>query len=660
MLATIDQMEQYFNCQFVQGDWIEVRAIWPDRAANRPAQKRWHRIGDVILSDLAYLHDWNQQGWNIYVGANPRKDNGLSGDENITVCRSLFCDFDHVDAPDGMSPGSFVSEWIDEHHIPTPSMLVNSGHGVHAYWQLIEPMRPDAWRLIQQRLIACLQSDSAIHNPERIMRLPGTSNTKTQPWLPCFVIYCDLDVRYDVGQIEKGLPILKPDLPLPSGPRPTILEAKGRALLYAAKWEAVSEGQRNQLTFAHACQLLNDFILDARDAWEIVCGWNRSNLPPLDERELSLAFESAKVHAKRPKGNKLAQPVTYPTKQSKTPVDENETVRPVFVWMQDVESKPVRWLWQNRVPSAMLSLLIGVEGSGKTFAALDLAARITTGRSLPGGGAPYDVAPVGNVVFLTSEDHLSFTVRPRLDAMGADPARIVALKGVKYPEGDTDFFDVMRHLPALELLIQEAAPVSLVIVDPLTAFLGRADQHKNGEVRVALARFNALAERHGCAVLGISHLSKDVNRMAIHRTIGSVAFSASARAIWLVCADQEDPDRKLFVPVKSNLARLAKSLAFRIEGMALQWDDGEFEYEADQVLAVSREEPGALADACEWLEGVLADGKVRSSDVWKMAAKEKIVEKTLRRAKAKLGVDARKHGIGSESFWYWELPKKVT
>ncbi|MBP8305151.1 MAG: AAA family ATPase [Phycisphaerae bacterium] len=334
--------------------------------------------------------------------------------------------------------------------------------------------------------------------------------------------------------------------------------------------------------------------------------------------------------------------------------------RPVYAWMKDIDPKPVQWLWQDRVPCAMLSLLIGLEGSGKTFLALDLAARVTTGRPLPGGDDPYNTPPVGNVVFLTSEDHLSFTIRPRLDAMGADPARIAALQGVKGPEGETEFFDVMQHLPALEMLIEEAAPVQLVVVDPLTAFLGETDQHRNGEVRRALARFNALAEKYGCAILGISHLSKDVSRQAIHRTIGSVAFSAAARAVWLVSADKEDDRRRILCPVKSNLCPLAKSLAFRIDQKAVTWEAGEFDYKADEVLAVDHsEDQGAVAEAARWLAEALEGGRMRSAELQAMAKREGISSGTLKRAKAKLGVQAVHEGVGSASFWYWRLPKEI-
>jgi hypothetical protein len=252
---------------------------------------------------------------------------------------------------------------------------------------------------------------------------------------------------------------------------------------------------------------------------------------------------------------------------------------------------------------------------------------------------------------------LEYTIRPRFDALGGDPARLFALKGIKYPEGD-DFFDVTRHLPALETMIEEVGDVRLVIVDPLTAFLGSTDQHKNGEVRMALARFNALAEKHGCAVLGISHLSKDTSKAAIHRTLGSVAFSAAARAIWIVAQDREDAERRLFVPVKMNLGPMAKSLAFRIQDMAVEWENGQFEYGADEVLAVGDAGEGSvLADACQWLKDALGGGKVRSTELYAMAAKEKFCEKTLKRAKAKLHVEAVHDGIGKESFWYWQLPQ---
>jgi RecA-family ATPase len=344
----------------------------------------------------------------------------------------------------------------------------------------------------------------------------------------------------------------------------------------------------------------------------------------LGAEELRQVCKDAAKYGKHAPGAKLDQQKPRKRQSNQDGVDSQlPAFEPVFVCMENVIPKPVSWLWTGRFPRAMLSLLIGIEGKGKTFVALDMAARITMGRPWPDSTTEFDTSPVGNMVFLTSEDHLEFTVRPRLDAAGADSNRVFALQGVKSREGDA-FFDIMQHLPALEKMIQVVGDVRLVIVDPLTAYLGSVDQHKNGEVRVALSRFSNLAEKYSCSVLGISHLNKDVTKQAIHRTIGSVAFSAAARAVWLVSEDQADPDRRLLVPVKMNLARMARSLAFKIDNMAVAWEAGQFDYQADEVLAVDGhgEERGALADASQWLQSVLSDGRVRSAEIFRMGKTE--------------------------------------
>lgn len=333
---------------------------------------------------------------------------------------------------------------------------------------------------------------------------------------------------------------------------------------------------------------------------------------------------------------------------------QDTSMEPVYVCLADVEAKAVHWLWQDRFPFAMLSLLVGVEGRGKTFVALDMAARVTTGSPWPDATTEHDSPTVGNVIFLTSEDHLEYTIRPRLDAMKADVKRVRALQAVKTPAGE-QFFDVLQHLPALEAMIQEVGDVRLVIVDPLTAFLGPTDQDRNGEVRTALARFSSLAERHGCAILGISHLCKDVNRAAIHRTIGSVAFSAAARAVMLVGEDKQDEKRRVFVPVKCNLTEMRTSLAFRIEEGAVVWEHGLFDYDPDEILTRDHDK-GKLDEAQNFLRETLADGRMQAKEVKRLARENGISERTLWRAKSKAKVVDEREGIGPLHVSYWRLP----
>jgi hypothetical protein len=61
------------------------------------------------------------------------------------------------------------------------------------------------------------------------------------------------------------------------------------------------------------------------------------------------------------------------------------------------------------------------------------------------------------------------------------------------------------------------------------------------------------------------------------------------------------------------------------------------------------------AGADQFLSETLADGPMRQVDVTKAATAQGISDRTLRRARGRLGVVATKHGFGSGSFWVWRL-----
>jgi hypothetical protein len=211
-------------------------------------------------------------------------------------------------------------------------MMVQSGPvGVHAYWRLREPLlanRPS--RRNQKRLIATLDSDPAIHDRARIKRHPGYLNHNPDYPTPCLceILRHDASRVYDLTEILEHLAELPTAVPATATatPRPaTLLETRGRAALYAARWPGVAQGERNATAFLHVKQLVNDFELDDSAAWEIVSDWNRSNQPPLDDKELGLVFESAKNGASaRPRGCKLKEPA--PVRQEQTRPIRNKAV----------------------------------------------------------------------------------------------------------------------------------------------------------------------------------------------------------------------------------------------------------------------------------------------------------------------------------------------
>src|SRR5690606_26564931 len=157
----------------------------------------------------------------------------------------------------------------------------------------------------------------------------------------------------------------------------------------------------------------------------------------------------------------------------------------VTVRLADVKPERIDWLWTGRLARGKLHVIDGDPGRGKSTITIGWAAVVTTGGWWPDG--EHAGTPAG-VVILSAEDGLADTIRPRLDAAGADPTRVVALTGVRRVDPDTgEAYDVSptlpEHLAALEAAIREV-DAALVIVDPLMAYLGAdTNSYRDQDVR---------------------------------------------------------------------------------------------------------------------------------------------------------------------------------
>jgi len=194
-------------------------------------------------------------------------------------------------------------------------------------------------------------------------------------------------------------------------------------------------------------------------------------------------------------------------------------------------------------------------------------------------------------------------------------------------------------------------------IDPISAYLGAHDSHKNAEVRGLLAPLADLAARHRVAVVAVTHLRKG-DGPAMYRSIGSLAFVAAARSVWAVSKDKADDARRLLLPIKCNIAPDLTGLAYRIisrqAGPVVQWESDPISISADDALGADDPDGGALAEATAWLGHVLADGAAPGADVKRQAKADGIAPRTLDRAKRKLGIVCRPDGFGGP--WLWEFP----
>jgi 5S rRNA maturation endonuclease (ribonuclease M5) len=319
-----------------------------------------------------------------------------------------------------------------------------------------------------------------------------------------------------------------------------------------------------------------------------------------------------------------------------------------IVRMADVEPETVRWLWHPYIALGKLTILEGDPGLGKSWLTCALAAAVSQGRKIPGVGE----FETGSVLMLSAEDGLADTLRPRLDAVGADVSRVLALN-------ESLTFDTPGLLK-LEATIIEHKPV-LVIIDPLFAFTGgKVDIHRANECRAISAPLAAIAERQGCALLAVRHLGKSRGGgHALNAGIGSIDFAAAARSVLLVGQDPDETATRAIVQIKNNLAPHGQAIGYTLEGGAFYWT-GASDLTAGRILALPshEDERGTITEAVDFLQAALSTGGRDCKAIKDEAKQASISEATLRRAKVRLNVRAKKIGMPGTNFqkWVWELP----
>ena len=346
--------------------------------------------------------------------------------------------------------------------------------------------------------------------------------------------------------------------------------------------------------------------------------------------------------------------------------------KPRLLDLSNVSPTAIRWLWPGRFALGRLSSITGRPGDGKSLLSIDMAARLTTGFGWP-DGTP---CPTGSVLFVACEDDPADTIRPRLDAAGADVSKVKILEGVDAIDPKTGKFRevpfTLQDVEAMESALKEMGDCKLVVIDPVGSYLGGGtDSHRDNEVRGVLAPIAKLAEKYGVAVIIVIHTRKSTAQYADDMALGSRAFTGIVRTSWHLMADQENKELRLLLPGKNNLSKASSGLAFRIEtnhhlsvpAPQIIWEAGTVDKHADDLLAElnAQNKPGPDADAqhtaSTWLSETLADGPRLAKelfDEWKNGKSGS--ERTLKRAKQSLGVEAYRKEIPGP--WWWRLPSK--
>lgn len=311
-----------------------------------------------------------------------------------------------------------------------------------------------------------------------------------------------------------------------------------------------------------------------------------------------------------------------------------------------MQPRGVEWFLHPYLPAGKISVVAGQMGQAKSLLTAWLVAYATSqGRS---------------AIMLSAEDDPEDTIRPRLEAAGADLERVEIA--------------TTATLNSVELgkLCDELGDVAVITVDPVSAYMpAGVNSWKGQDVRLALEPLRQLAMARGIAVVLVQHVNRRADGDPLARIADSQGIPQLARSVMIWGPDPSDPDgdygpSKVLVRAKGNLApNNGTSATFTIVerhvtgGIAapalVQGADARIS--ADDVVA-DQETRTARDEAAEWLAALLADGPVAAKDAQRRARDEGISERTLRRAKVALKVLSAPCREGENiAGWMWSLPE---
>lgn len=303
----------------------------------------------------------------------------------------------------------------------------------------------------------------------------------------------------------------------------------------------------------------------------------------------------------------------------------------------DVEPKEVKWLWYPYIPFGKVTLIQGDSGDGKSTFALNLAALLTRGDTLPFTGVSH--APM-RVIYLNAEDDADDTVVPRFMKANGERSRLFFISEEKQRLNFSD--DRIR-----EAIVSTGARVC--ILDPLASYLG-SDVSMNlaNEVRPRFESLIEVARETGCAIIIVIHMNKAEGMNAKNRASGSGDIVAAARSVVVIGRprDEEEPDHRVMAHSKSNLAPLGSSILFSVSDGVVEFIDT-VDITADQLVGAygatkARETKQAVARR-ELLD-LLSRGPMPQKEVMARMSELGISQRTCELAKGTLPIESVREG----------------
>jgi hypothetical protein len=276
---------------------------------------------------------------------------------------------------------------------------------------------------------------------------------------------------------------------------------------------------------------------------------------------------------------------------------------------------------------------------------------------------------------MTAEDGIADTLMGRLRLAGADMNRFRFIEGKRGVNVETHI-ELDKDILQLDQALKMYPETRLLIIDPITAFLGGVDSHKNGEVRGIMKRLSDLAEKHKISLLLISHPKKG-DSSPYDSITGSSGFIDACRTAIMCVRIPGDDDKRAMGIHKSNIGIDKYALGYIVkvnqepgindiqEITTIDWQ-GEVDINLDQCMNHrskddKKREPKpefteAQLEAIEVAGNILKDGDLLVADLEQCLKNGRISKKAWRAVSNKCGLfHYYSRGNSKDKKGYWGL-----
>lgn len=180
--------------------------------ASKGTMKRLEAISPIEINSEEYKNKKD-----IYYTPNTFNSPIKREREYLWQLHRFYIDIDHKAGTEPIDPFEVVGaveQLVEEKKIPQPTEYINSGRGIHIYWDInnCHIMLLDLWEKIEnhlfntikelERSIKNISVDTRVKDPTRLLRLPGTINSKSNS--KCYSMLKNEGNIYNIFDLKKA------------------------------------------------------------------------------------------------------------------------------------------------------------------------------------------------------------------------------------------------------------------------------------------------------------------------------------------------------------------------------------------------------------------------------------------------------------------------